>query len=69
MSNLWILGSDKVEEEGECECGNTVILSRYLPIVNVLASLLNMFQQFSRFSDLTNVDLKTKAFLNFHLII
>ena len=63
MSNLWILGSDKVEEEGECECGNTVILSRYLPIVNVLASLLSMFQQLSNCSNLTNVDLKTKACL------
>ena len=29
MPNLWILGSEKVEEEGECEDGNTVILSRY----------------------------------------
>ena len=63
MSNLWILGSDKVEEEGECECGNTVILSRYLPIVNVLASLLYMKQQISNLSDLTNVDLITKACL------
>ena len=29
MPNLWILGSEKVEEEGECEDGNTVILARY----------------------------------------
>ena len=28
MPKLWILGSEKVEEEGECEDGNTVILSR-----------------------------------------
>lgn len=63
MSNLWILGSDKVEEEGECECGNTVILSRYLPIINMFSSLLDMIKHISNFSDLTNIDFKTKAFL------